>query len=193
MVEVVLALSILAVVVLLAVGALRVGLRAWEAGERQSDRQQESRALFELLVEAVEGAYPYRTQLGPQRVVLFQGEAEQLRFVTTAPPVALEGGGAPFHAVVLGPVTTGRLPLRERLLPAEAPFEGGVETVLARRVSHLRFAYRGADGTWRDRWDGQAAEGLPVAVRLELAVGTGRWGAVPPTTTVSLALGKRTP
>ena len=55
--EVILAVSILAVVVLLATTALRVGLRAWEVGQRRVDRQQESRALVELVSESLAGAF----------------------------------------------------------------------------------------------------------------------------------------
>ena len=41
--EVILAVSILAVIVVLATAALRIGLRAWESGQRHADLQQESR------------------------------------------------------------------------------------------------------------------------------------------------------
>jgi general secretion pathway protein J len=58
LVEVMLAVSILAVVVLLATTALRVGLRAWEGGQRRVDLQQEGRALVELVSEALAEALP---------------------------------------------------------------------------------------------------------------------------------------
>ena len=62
--EVILAVSILAVVVVLATAALRVGLRAWESGQRRADLQQESRALVELVSEALAGASAYRGRSG---------------------------------------------------------------------------------------------------------------------------------
>lgn len=193
LVEVVLALSTLAVVALLAGAALRVGLRAWEAGRRQADAQQETRALVELITEALEGAFPYRGRLGPapERVVLFEGEGEEVRFVSTAPPLALEAT-APFHAVVLGlAASPERLRLLERLVPAEAPFVDGAETVLSRGVSRLRLAYRDEHGVWQDRWDGRAAGGLPSAVRVELTLGSGGRARTLMPVVIPIPLGKR--
>jgi general secretion pathway protein J len=71
--EVILAVSILAVIVVLATAALRVGLRAWESGQRRANLQQENRALVELVSETLAGASPYRGRSGlsPERVVLF--------------------------------------------------------------------------------------------------------------------------
>ncbi len=56
--EVLLAVSITAVVVLLLVGGLRIGLRAWEAGERQAAAQQGRGAIVELVRGALAAAYP---------------------------------------------------------------------------------------------------------------------------------------
>lgn len=190
LIEIVLAVSILAVVVLLATSALRVGLRAWEAGQRRVDLQQESRALVELVSEALAGAYPYQGRLGlsPQRVVLFEGEADEVRFVTNAPPLVLEAPTAPFHAVILGRKGSDGLRLVERVVPAEEPFAAGPEHVLSRSVARFSLAYRDEAGTWQERWDGKEAGGLPSAVRVELAVGTARTA---PVVIVPLPLGKR--
>lgn len=192
LVEVILAVSILAVVVLLATVALRVGLRAWEAGQRRADLQQESRALVELVSEALAGASPYQGRLAqnPERVVLFEGEPEEVRFVTSAPPFALDAPAAPFHAVVLGRKGQDALRLIERLVPSDEPFAPGTELVLSRSITRFSLAYRDESGTWQERWDGREAGGLPTAVRLELGVaGLAR---AAPVVVVALPLGKRT-
>jgi hypothetical protein len=180
LVEVILAVSTLAVVVLLAASALRVGLRAWEAGQRHVNLQQESRAVVELVTETLAGAYPYRGRLGlnPQPVVLFEGEADEVRFVTSAPPLVLEAPAAPFHAVILGRSGEDELRLVERLVPADEPFAPGSERVLSRSVVRFSLAYRDEAGEWQERWDGREAGRLPSAVRVELAVGTARAAAV---------------
>jgi general secretion pathway protein J len=191
--EVLLALSGLAMVVVLLVGSLRVGLRAWEASQRQTALQQETRAIVELVSEALEGAYPYRGRLGeaPERVVLFQGAAEEVRFVTAAPPLGLDAPVSPFHAVVLGR-TGDRLRVIERLVPADEPFAEAPETVLSRSVTAFRLRYRDEAGLWQDEWDGKAAKGLPTAVTVEVAVSAhGRQLQLPPLV-VPLPLGKRT-
>jgi general secretion pathway protein J len=174
LVEVVLAVSIAAVVVLLATAGLRVGLRAWESGQRRADLQQESRALVELISESLAGTFPYRGRpgLSPERVVLFQGEPEEVRFVTSAPALTLDAPATPFHAVVLGRKGDDALKLIERLMPADEPFAPGAERVLSRSVTRFTLAYRDENGAWQEKWDAREAGGLPTAVRFELAVGT---------------------
>ena len=127
LIEILLAVSTLAVVVLMATGALRVGLRAWESGQRRVDRQQEGRALVELISDALAGASPYqgRLDVSPERVVLFEGEPDEVRFVTNAPPLMLDAPAVPFHAVVLGRKEQDALRLVERLVPSDEPFTPG--------------------------------------------------------------------
>jgi type II secretory pathway component PulJ len=190
LIEIVLAVSILAVVVLLATSALRVGVRAWEVGQRRVDLQQQSRVLTELVTEALAGAYPYqgRPGLGLNRVVLFEGAADEIRFVTSSPPLVLDAPAAPFHAVVLGRTGSGELRLVERIVPTEEPFGPGAERILAKSVARFRLAYRDATGTWQTRWDGKEAGGIPTAVRLELVVDPTR---VTPDVVIPLAMGER--
>lgn len=172
--EVVLALSILAVIAVVLMGSLRVGVRAWEAGTRRADSQQEIRTLAELVTETLAGTYPYKGRIGTglTRVVLFQGEPDLVRFVTAAPPLALEAPAAPFHAVTLERVEGDRLQVRERLVPAEEPFEEGTPAVISRSVTAFRLQYLDDKGAWQDRWDGPTLAALPAAVRVELTVKT---------------------
>ncbi len=169
--EVLLALTVLAVVVVLLVSALRVGVRAWEAGERRAASQQEVRALAELLTETLSTAVPYRGRLGEglDRGVLFVGERDEVRFVTTAPPLVLDVPAAPFHAVRVGQSGEGEVRLTERLVPSDEPFGEGPHLVLSRSVGELRFEYQDAEGLWQDRWEA-TRNALPAAVRVELAV-----------------------
>jgi general secretion pathway protein J len=193
LIEILLAVSTLAVVVLMATGALRVGLRAWESGQRRVDRQQEGRALVELISDALAGASPYqgRLDISPERVVLFEGEPDEIRFVTNAPPLMLDAPAVPFHAVVLGSNGQGALRLVERLVPSDEPFTPGLERVLSRSVTRFTLAYRDESGAWQERWNAREAGGLPTAVRLELAIaGLGR--ATPPLV-IALPLGRQGP
>ena len=192
LIEVLLAFSILAVIVVVLVGSLRVGLRAWEAGEQRAAANQEVRAVIELVTEALSGAYPYRGRLGDglQRVVLFRGEPDTVQFVTTAPPLTLDAPAVPFHAVTLGHAAENQLRVVERLVPAEEPFGEGVLTILSRSVTGLHLQYLDDKGAWDDRWDGPTAATLPAAVRVELTIRDhGRSETIPPFL-VPLPLGK---
>jgi general secretion pathway protein J len=176
LVEILIAFTILGVIVVLLVTSLRVGVRAWEAGERRAVSQQELRAIVELITEAVSTAVVYRGRLGQglERVVLFQGEADEVRFVTTAPPLVLDAPAAPYHAVTLRLAGDGELRLVERLVPADEPFGETPYVVLSRGVRSLRFEYRDDEGLWQSQWDTDR-QGIPTAVRVELTLrDTGR-------------------
>jgi len=150
--------------------------------------------VVDLVSEALAAAYPYRGRLGGglDRVLLFEGEAEEVRFVTSAPPLALDTAGLPFHAVRLGRADEDRLRLVERVVPTDEPFGEGAEVALSRAVTGFRLEYRNASGEWVDRWDARTAAGLPAAIRVELVVRDGdRTQAVPPFA-VPLALGRST-
>ncbi len=170
--EILVAFTILAAIVVILVTSLRVGVRAWESGERQAAARQEVRAVIELITDALAAAYPYRARLevGPQRVLLFLGEPEDVRFVTTAPPLALDVPAAPFHAVTLRRAGERELRLVERLLPAEEPFPDSPAIVLTGSVTAFRLQYRDEQGAWLDSWDGKTTSKLPSAVRVELTL-----------------------
>jgi general secretion pathway protein J len=169
--EVLIALTILSVIVGVLITSLRVGVRAWEAGERRAAVQQEVRALTELLTEALSSTTPFRGRLGEglDRVVLFEGEPDEVHFVTTAPPLILDAPAAPFHAVRLRRASDDQLKLTERLVPADEPFTGGQEIVLARSVHEFRLEYRNTEGLWADRWDPRSNTGIPAAVRVRVS------------------------
>lgn len=191
--EILLAFAILSVIMVILVTSLRVGARAWEAGERRAAAQQEERAVIELLTEALASAAPYRGRLGDglDRVVLFEGDREEVRFVTTAPPLLLDAPVAPFHAVTLRHAGDAELRLTERLVPAEEPFGDTPSVVLSRSVTELRLEYRDDQGAWQPRWDPRNTHALPTAVRVELTLREpGRGGAKAVTFLVPIALGK---
>jgi general secretion pathway protein J len=170
--EVLVALTILSVIVVVLVTSLRVGVRAWEGGERRAAIQQEMRIVTEILTEALSSAAPFRGRLGGglERVVLFEGEEDEVHFVTTAPPLVLDAPAAPFHAVTLRRTGEDQLRLVERLVPADDPFGDEPHVVLSRAVTALKLEYRDGEGLWQDRWDPKDSAGLPTAVRIAFTV-----------------------
>jgi general secretion pathway protein J len=170
--EVIVALTILSLIVVLLVTSLRVGVRAWEAGERRAALQQEMRILTEIVTEALAAAVPFRGTLdgGLEKVVLFDGHSDEVRFVTTAPPMLLDAPAAPFHAVTLRRAGEDQLQLGERLVPNDEPFGEDPHVVLSRSVIALKLEYRDTEGLWQDRWDAKDAGGLPTAVRVGFTI-----------------------
>ena len=174
--EVILAVSILAVVVLLATAALRVGLRAWEAGQRRADIQQESRALVELISEALAGASGLPGTRGPEPAACraLPGRAGRGAIRDERAPAH---AGRPDRPVPCGrhrAQGAGRARIIERLVPSDEPFAPGPERVLSRSVTRFTLAYR--DETGHGRSDGTAAR--PAGCRPRCG-SSSRWRASP--------------
>jgi general secretion pathway protein J len=169
LIEVVIALTLVAALLAITFSGLRVGLAAWRQGDVRAEQLQRARSLNQLLVRAIGGAHPYRVDAtGPDPAPpAFQGERDRLTFVTARPPVPLAAPLA-FTAVSLSLEGTG-LTVREAALPSRGLFGALVPVLADPSVVALRFRYfRGADRTWAERWDGAAEQELPAAVEITL-------------------------
>jgi len=172
--EILLALSIVAALLAITFGGLRVGLAAWRQGEDRAEAQQHARSLVEVLRRSLAATHPYQVPPpggGGQPTILFEGDPERLSFVTTAPPFpmtvpiaftavtfALEGG----EAAGLG--------LRQKPLPNTDPFERLAPILLDGSVTAMTFRYlRDVAGSWEERWDTAAEQRLPRAVEVTIA------------------------
>lgn len=175
--ELVLALSIVAAMLAIVFGGLRVGIRAWQRGEERTESQQHSRSLHALLAQSLGGTTPYLSAAaaGVQPEVLFQGQPDKLSFVTVSPPFPLPAPIA-FTAVTLS-VDEGDKPglaIREKALPNEDPFDDVPPIVVDPTFTAVRFRYlRDAEGSWEDTWDGAQERAVPRAVEVTLTTMVG--------------------
>ena len=173
--ELLVAMAILALLAATLAGGMRFGLRAWEAGQQAADRLEAPTAVQSLLRRQIEQAYPMLARVG-EPVIVFEGERQRLRFLTHLPPRL----GVPGLADVAlsyrhDPRAGGELlmawqPLGERDRPAES------HSVL-NGIDALSFAYYGGETRtsppeWRNNWTG--AGFLPTLVRLQVRFRDGR-------------------
>ena len=187
LIELVLALSIVAIMVTMLFGGLRVGLRAWQRGEERAAVLQHARSMTQLLQEALGGIHAYSGQADKDttaqaQVVMFQGGAERVSFVTVSPPMPL-AATIPFIAVTLS-MDAGDAPglaIREKALPNFDPFEAVPPSVVDPTISAVRFRYLRDEGTWEETWDGVEERAVPRAVEVTLtAMVNGRVRELPP-------------
>ncbi|HEV8437048.1 MAG TPA: prepilin-type N-terminal cleavage/methylation domain-containing protein [Methylomirabilota bacterium] len=173
LIELVLALSIVAVMLTMLFGGLRVGLRAWQRGEERAGTLEHARSMSYLLEQAFGGAYAYQgqTDQNSRPKILFKGEAEKVSFVTVSAPLPLPTALA-FTAVTFSMesgVSPG-LAIREKAVPNFDPFEEVVPLVVDPTITAVRFRYlRDADsGSWEDTWDAAEERAMPRAVEITL-------------------------
>jgi prepilin-type N-terminal cleavage/methylation domain-containing protein len=172
LIELVLALSIVAIMVTMLFSGLRVGLRAWQRGEERAAVLQRSRSMSQILEDALSGtswyvALPDDITVTP--VLLFKGEADRVQFVTGSPPIPLSAT-IPFVAVTLA-VETGETPgltIREKALPNFDPFEAVAPSVVDPTVSAIKFRYMRDGGSWEETWDGTEERALPQSIEVTL-------------------------
>ena len=183
--ELLVAITLLAVLMAALFGALRLGARVWETGEARLDASARIQVVQNFLRQQLAATIPLiETTRDPRALggLLFAGTSEGLRFVGLLPEHL--GAGASLMELALRPAQgrgPGDLVLRMRPLDpgdGEAP---GEERVLVTAVERLELAYfgpgqPGAAPTWWQEWQGQRS--LPRLVRLRLAFPTGdgrRW------------------
>ena len=169
LVEVVLALSIAAAVLVIVFGGLRVGLAAWSKGEARAARLDHARGVLVLLERALDGAFPYRFVAAEQREVriLFDGRPDQVTFATLAPPFP---GAVPvaFTAISLSSEAAG-LTLRQQVLPNALALDRLAPVLVDPETTAVRFRYLGEQpGAWQDEWDMGREETIPRAVEITL-------------------------
>lgn len=187
LVEVVLALSIAAAVLVIVLSGLRVGLAAWSRGEARAARLDHARGVLVLLERALDGIFPYRFVPAEQREprLLFDGRADRITFATLAPPFPAAVPIA-FTAVTLSSEASG-LALRQQVLPNRLALDRLAPVLVDAETVAVRFRYLGAEpGAWQDEWDMTREETIPRAVEITLVSSAGTRGGEPQVLTVPL-------
>lgn len=181
--ELVVTFTILSLVVIMILGALRLGSAAWEKGEERAEKIQKKRVVFDLLSQQMKSAFPYRikSQKAESDYLAFLGDGGSLRFVSAFSLRARKQEGLVFviYKVEEGASSGKTLKLYEKRVLnktflEETPDEEQFLT-LADGLSDLRFEYfeeaaeggdKDATGTWAESWDAKEKKGLPSQVKL---------------------------
>jgi hypothetical protein len=135
----------------------------------------------------VGAAYPFFGAYGeaPERRMLFRGEEDKLEFVTQAPAFPT-GVTTAFTAIVLALEDTGQgrsLVIRQRILPNREPFSEAAVVLRDSTIQGLELRYLVSEGTWSERWDGDAEKRLPAAITIRFSVmRAGKLEPAPPMT-----------
>jgi general secretion pathway protein J len=169
--EVLLALSIVAAVLTLAFGGLRIGLAAWRQGEHRAESLDRARNLQLVLARALAGTHAYRAQARPaeEASVFFRGEPTAVFFVTVSPPLP-PGAPIAYTAVSIAHESAASgLIVRQKALPNYDPFEAVTPSLADASVAAVRFRYlREQDGEWVENWEPDPEGTMPRAVEVTL-------------------------
>ena len=173
LIEVVLAITIFALMGGVLYGAFSLGHSAVEKSAASFSRNQRTRSIGDLLATYIRSAYPYRGGTQDQ-AIFFTGEQQSVTFVSSYSH-AMGGRGMAKIAIEKEEVDNGRARVR---LAETAPVrvsgdvnDGGQRhsLVILEGVRDFQLAYLDAEGekeNWEESWDGAARRRLPRALRM---------------------------
>jgi prepilin-type N-terminal cleavage/methylation domain-containing protein len=175
LVEVVIALTIVATLLVISFAGLRVGLAAWQRGDERGQILERARSVNQIITRTLGSAFPYQTSaIGREAAkMLFEGAPDRVAFVTSAPPFP---GSDPmaFTAVTLGlsKAAAPGLALTQKALPNDKPFDTALTPVFVDAVvTGVRFRYlKDSKGQWTDQWDAAAEKALPLSIEVTLTI-----------------------
>ncbi|MBI5409237.1 MAG: prepilin-type N-terminal cleavage/methylation domain-containing protein, partial [Nitrospirae bacterium] len=165
--ELIIAITILTLITVIIGGAFRLGIRAWEKGEKETGETQRLRVVSGLLSQQLKSVYPYKMKLEDEdeKVVIFKGEADSLLFVTTLTDSS--SGGFKWVRYIY---KDNALLYKEGLLPDKELMDKikGKEEVMDSELDEFKFTYFSSEeGEWKDSWD--FSKDLPSAVMVKVS------------------------
>lgn len=180
--ELTIALLLLALMSGVLFGSLRLSSDSWERGEAKTERTNEMRLTEEFLRKTLTSQHPLRLHKATGRPVVFAGERDTLSFAAAVPGRA--GGGMYYFRLALDAAGDDRRLMLLRMIPdtdaTELPeFRDPESSTLARGITELKLAYFGrdpdatdaSDPSWRDHWDDK--QRIPDLIRIDVTPKTG--------------------
>ena len=181
--ELLVSMTILALIFVTVLGAIQVGSKSWESGEQRAEENLRTRTLFDTLARELTMLYPLRVKDQDKEVVAFRGNPDSLSFATLP-----ESYGAEPFSHMIRVVTYALEPERGLVATESYPLIGGGDASgpqggrvkgLDERVSEARFRYLVPEGkpdeklppTWRDFWDPSQDDEVPLVARGLLSLG----------------------
>ena len=178
--ELLIALTIVAVIVVIVFGALRIGIRAWEKGERDVNVRQRQRIVLDLIKRQLVSISLSEVRGKDRQLLSLKGDAKSIEFVSHLPITP----GIPFGLVyVKYAVKPVKGDDREHLTFYEknvALFDEKTSTLDDSNFSELLSGMKSivfeylkdrpgeAESPWQKSWDPAVDKGVPRAVRVTL-------------------------
>lgn len=181
LIEVVLALSIFALMAAILYGAFSLGHTAVAKSDANSMRNQKQRAIADLLGGYIRSTFPYR-ESAQEQSIFFDGESDSLTFIS-AYSQGMGGRGMAKISIAKDQDSDGRAALKlEESTPVRVNSDAGsagqsYSVVVQENVREFRLAYldpQAEDEKWEERWDGREKRILPRAVRLSYLSDSGK-------------------
>ena len=183
LIEVVLAMALLATIMVLLYSGLTFAMRSWDAGDANGRRVADHRLGENFLRRELAEMFPMRWKDATTVKFAFEGEEDHVRFVSARPP-GIQLNGLALVSLELQAVEGSRAQnlVMRRAMPDDAatdfgPLAKAEPAVLFTNVESIAFSYFGAENDfaepkWTESWSFGGAIPLLVRMRVKMADGT---------------------
>ncbi|HMA66612.1 MAG TPA: prepilin-type N-terminal cleavage/methylation domain-containing protein [Desulfosalsimonadaceae bacterium] len=182
LIELLISITIIGVVLVVVMGALRIGINAWEKGEADIEAYQRQQIVLQLVKQQLASIQPAEISKEEQSPYYFLGGRRTVEFVSGVSIIPGNRYGRVFVKYRIregGADNTMSLQIYETGLAtaagAESPFDPGEEAYhfLLEDMAGIRFDFLLQKGDsppeWRQEWDPETVEAeLPRAVRISI-------------------------
>lgn len=174
--EIIVAVVILAMIMTTAFGALRLGDRSWEAGIKRANESEQLRTTGNLLQRQFNQIVPMVWTVDNEPRIAFNGDRRQVQFIAPAPQHHGATGLFEFTLSAEGVEDDVRLVLNYTLFNPDhtslGPSDGGRRVQLAERLKSVELEYFGSTKAdeapaWHAEWNTEQAT-YPEMVRLRV-------------------------
>jgi general secretion pathway protein J len=185
LVELMIGLGLLGLIMALLFSGLQLAVRSSDSAAAAGDRANRIRLVQALLLRELAAVYPYRWKNTADHNLAFVGAGNNLKFVSSTPPRAGQGGLNMVELLVAtGDADRGmRLSMRRKIPGRELrnfdPLENEESMVLIDGLEEATFEFFGSDTpggkpSWRGKWEDP--QRLPRLVRISLrSTGVPAW------------------
>ncbi|MCI0469335.1 MAG: prepilin-type N-terminal cleavage/methylation domain-containing protein [Nitrospirae bacterium] len=178
--ELLIAISMMAVILVIIFGAMRLGVRSIEKGDAKIESLERFRAFINMVDSQIQSQLPLALTEAGEKRFYFKGEAKFLEFATT-----ISVWGAERGALIASYRVESDRGVAERLSLSEKTIgmENKNETIVLNNVDRISFAYLDRDpatdeAQWVDRWTDD--DSIPESIRVYFTKGTFNFSIIIP-------------
>jgi general secretion pathway protein J len=180
--ELIMSMTIIAIILVIIFGAFRIGIRAWEKGEKDTDKQQRYRIVLDLIQRQLTSITYKKAQIDDEDRLILKGDAKSFEFTShiSLKPENKFGIVYVKYMVVEGEKEKKRLIAYEKnmvLFDKDFKFsdiDPNAYFDLIPTAHDISFEYLKPpeegleeESKWQDKWDPEDDQGfLPLAVKL---------------------------
>ncbi|MHB9098526.1 MAG: PulJ/GspJ family protein [Syntrophales bacterium] len=180
--ELLISLTIVAVMVVIIFGALRIGIRAWEKGERDVDSRQRQRIVLDLIKRQLASTTVSEVWGRDQQLVSLKGDSKSIEFVSQIPITPGNRFGTVYVKYFVNREKEGEkehltfyeknVALPDKKIGAGNQGDGDFAELLSGMKSivfeYLKERPGETASLWQKSWDPEVDKGVPRAVRVTI-------------------------